>query len=167
MFPGRAPYNRAEGKIGQAPKQRIEAMKAMTKTLAMLVAAAVLGLAQPTAARAAEAHHAGYVALGLASLFLVGASHALAAGDHHGKPYYNAPRRRHFRPLARHRGPGFGQGHRGRGHGFRPQRGPCHPVSKIVHDAYGQPLKIAGTMCYDAYGRSYVVPGSRYVVHRW
>jgi len=162
MSPGRAPYNRAEGKIEQGPKQRIKAMKAMTKTLALLSVAAVLGLAPPTAARAAEAHHAGYLALGVASLFLVGASHAPAAGHRDGKTYYSAPRHRHGRPFAAHNRRG------GRlGHGFWPRRRPCHPVYRIVHDAYGQPLKIAGTMCYDAYGRSYLVPGSRYLVRRW
>jgi len=137
-------------------------MKAMTKTLALLSAAAVLSLAPPTAARAAEAHHSGYVTLGLASLFLVGASHAPAAGRRDGKTHFSAPRHRQGRPFAAH------NRHGGRlGYGFRPRRGPCHPVYKIVHNAYGQPLKIAGTMCYDAYGRPYLVPGSRYLVRRW
>lgn len=139
-------------------------MKAMTKTLALLVAAALLSVTQPTAARAGDGHRAGYVALGLASLFLLGASHAVAAEQHRGTVYYSPPRQRHFRPLARRRGPGIQREYMG---GYSAGHGSCHPVSKIVHDAYGQPLKVAGTMCYDAYGRSYVVPGSRYVMHRY
>ncbi len=41
----------------------------------------------------------------------------------------------------------------------------CHTVSKIGYDNYGRKAKIGGTMCYDSYGNSYVVKGSRYVIH--
>lgn len=41
----------------------------------------------------------------------------------------------------------------------------CHTVSKIGYDGYGRKAKIGGTMCYDSYGNSYVVKGSRYVIH--
>ena len=43
----------------------------------------------------------------------------------------------------------------------------CHSVSKWAYDDYGQKLKIGGTMCYDAYGQAYVVPGSRYLIHQY
>ena len=33
------------------------------------------------------------------------------------------------------------------------------------YDGYGRKAKIGGTMCYDSYGNSYVVKGSRYVIH--
>ena len=39
-------------------------------------------------------------------------------------------------------------------------RKPCHKVSKINYD--GQ--TIVGTMCYNKYGRGYIVSGSRYHV---
>ncbi len=127
-------------------------MTSVTKILALGVAAAALALAPLSAARASERHHAGYVALGLATLALLGTRHALAAGHRNRQVYYSASPQR-FRP-ARHR---QRQRHR---------YGPCHTVYKMTYDGYGHPLKVAGTMCYDAYGRSYVVPGSRYVVHR-
>ncbi len=41
----------------------------------------------------------------------------------------------------------------------------CHTVDKIGYDDYGRKAKIGGTMCYDSYGNSYVVKGSRYVIH--
>jgi len=40
----------------------------------------------------------------------------------------------------------------------------CRPVFKYTYDRYGRRTKTGGTMCYDAYGEGYVVPGSRYVV---
>ena len=125
-------------------------MTPVTKILALTLAAALLALAPLSAARASERHHAGYLALGLATLALLGTSHALAAGHHHGQVYYAPPPRpaRHGRQRQRH------------------SYGPCHTVYKMIYDAYGHPLKVAGTMCYDAYGRSYVVRGSRYVVYR-
>ncbi len=43
-------------------------------------------------------------------------------------------------------------------------RKPCHQVSKTVYDEYDIPHTIAGTMCYDRYGDSYIVSGSRYHV---
>ena len=130
-------------------------MTPVTKILALAVAAAVLALAPLSAARASERHHAGYVALGLATLALFGSRHALAPDHRQRQVYYGASPQR-FRP-ARHR-----QRQR-----QRHRYGPCHTVYKMTYDGYGHPLKVAGTMCYDAYGRSYVVPGSRYVVHRY
>ena len=40
----------------------------------------------------------------------------------------------------------------------------CRHVSKDGYDVYGRPALIGGTLCYDAYGRSYIVDGSRYVI---
>lgn len=125
-------------------------MKPVTKILALLVTAAALALAPLSTARASERHHAGYIALGLATLALLGTSHARAAGHHQKQVYYSAP------PRSVRRG----------GHRQRYRREPCHTVYKTTYGAYGHPLEVAGTMCYDAYGRSYVVRGSRYVVHR-
>ena len=130
-------------------------MTPVTKILALAVAAAVLALAPLSAARASERHHAGYVALGLATLALLGTHHSRAAGHHNRHVYYGASPHR-VRPGV----------HRQRQR-QRHRYGPCHTVYKMSYDAYGHPLKVAGTMCYDAFGRSYVVPGSRYVVHRY
>ncbi len=41
----------------------------------------------------------------------------------------------------------------------------CHPVTGIGRDRYGRRAKFGGTMCYDRYGSSYIVPGSRHVIH--
>jgi len=41
----------------------------------------------------------------------------------------------------------------------------CHPVSKNIIDRYGHHRKVAGTMCYNKYGQSYIVSGSRYYKH--
>ena len=43
----------------------------------------------------------------------------------------------------------------------------CHQVSKHGYDGYGNKAKIGGTMCYDGYGRPYVVKGSRYIIHSY
>lgn len=47
-------------------------------------------------------------------------------------------------------------------HSSRYSRKACHPVTKIVTDSRGYYQSLAGTMCYDNYGQSYIVPGSRY-----
>jgi len=41
---------------------------------------------------------------------------------------------------------------------------PCHPTSKIGYVDYGRRARIGGTMCYDAYGKPYIVQGSRYII---
>lgn len=66
---------------------------------------------------------------------------------HHAK-------RRHF-----HRRPHHGHFSR---HGYA-ARGGCHEVTKVGH-RHGQKALIGGVMCYDGYGRGYVVKGSRYVI---
>ena len=37
-------------------------------------------------------------------------------------------------------------------------------MSKHGFDRNGRPARIGGTLCYDAYGYAYVVPGSRYLI---
>ncbi len=72
---------------------------------------------------------------------------------------YYAPRRHAYLPRFRPARPYYKRSaHRGYGRA-------CHPVSKIGYDDYGRKAKIGGTMCYDSYGNSYVVKGSRYVIH--
>lgn len=39
----------------------------------------------------------------------------------------------------------------------------CHPVTGIDYHL-GHRAKVGGTLCYDAYGRAFIVPGSRYVI---
>lgn len=41
----------------------------------------------------------------------------------------------------------------------------CHPVSRLGYDRYGRKVKFGGTMCYDRYGDSYIVKGSRHIIH--
>ena len=48
-------------------------------------------------------------------------------------------------------------------HQSRQQR--CRPVTGIGRDRDGRKAKFGGTMCYDRYGSSYIVPGSRHVIH--
>lgn len=41
---------------------------------------------------------------------------------------------------------------------------PCHRVIRTeIH--YGRLAKIGGVMCYDRYGRAYIVRGSRHAIH--
>ncbi len=72
---------------------------------------------------------------------------------------YYAPRRRAYVPRFRPARPYYKRtAHRGYGRA-------CHTVSKIGYDGYGRKAKIGGTMCYNSYGNSYVVKGSRHVIH--
>jgi hypothetical protein len=76
----------------------------------------------------------------------------------HGKHARRGHQRRHGHFARR--------GHGGRHGPYFAGRG-CHQVSKIRHDGYGGRKRIVGTMCYDRYGNSYIVPGSRHVAHRY
>jgi hypothetical protein len=123
----------------------------------------------------------------IAALVSLGASHATAGGGrhhggksyggkhyggkryggyhHNGHDYYyyavplafilgvlSAPRPTYYRPLAYRY--------------YRPVYRPaCHFVVKDAYDAYGRFAKFGGTMCYDAYGRAYIAPGSRHIIH--
>lgn len=42
--------------------------------------------------------------------------------------------------------------------------GSCHPVVGHGRDHFGRRAKFGGTMCYDRFGRGYVVADSRYVI---
>jgi hypothetical protein len=56
-----------------------------------------------------------------------------------------------------------GNAHASHGSNYKAQGNGCHAVYKIGYwDGYK--AKIGGTMCYDSYGKSYVIPGSRYVI---
>ena len=84
------------------------------------------------------------------------------AGNYVATPAHWRHRRRRARRFRRQfRRDYYGYG-RGYGRGYY-RRG-CHAVTKTDY-WYGRKAKIGGTMCYDNYGRGYVVPGSRYVIH--
>lgn len=85
----------------------------------------------------------------------------------HGKANRGHGLRRQHRQYRRHGGHRFG-GYRSPGLGHRYFRSPrgCHPVSRHVYNRFGDPIKLRGTMCYDRYGRGYIVPGSRHVYRR-
>ncbi|MEE9140472.1 MAG: hypothetical protein V3U18_06815 [Alphaproteobacteria bacterium] len=51
------------------------------------------------------------------------------------------------------------------GHGRHAFGRACHAVSKIGHVGHGRKANIGGTMCYDRHGVSYIVAGSRYIIH--
>ena len=110
-----------------------------------------------------------------------GISISIGNGHHYGhhnhsNHYSHNYKRKHYykRSYSRkhnHHGYGYSNQHRSykKHHGYKKHVGryDCHAVTKWAHDDYGRKLKIGGTMCYDAYGRSYVVPGSRYVITQY
>ena len=89
----------------------------------------------------------------------IGFGHGHGHGHYHGhySHRYHRPRNSLKSPLRYYR---YDTGH-GYHHGSARS---CHPVHKWVTDHYGRQSQIGGTMCYDAYGNGYVVPGSRYVI---
>ena len=126
-------------------------------------------LPSPAAAKPGGGHHGG----GLHVKLHKGGNHAYRRGNHYAglfgyllgsRPYYArgayyAPRRHAYVPRFRPGRPYYKRSaHRGYGRA-------CHTVSKIGYDDYGRKAKIGGTRCYDSYGNSYVVKGSRYVIH--
>lgn len=40
----------------------------------------------------------------------------------------------------------------------------CFPVTKYGYSDWGRPVLIKATMCYDRFGKTYIVPGSRHIV---
>lgn len=85
--------------------------------------------------------------------------HGHGHGYKYGKPIYNFV----------FGFPGHGSWAR---HGYKPHKrvrhyrhNRCHPVSRIGYDRYGRKVKFGGTMCYDRYGASYIVRGSRHIIH--
>ena len=126
-------------------------------------------LPSPAAAKQGGGHHGGGHHVKLHK----GGHHAYRRGHRYAgvlgyfpgyRPYYArgayyAPRRHAYLPRFRTNYPYYKpSAHRGYGRA-------CHTVSKIGYDDYGKKAKIGGTMCYDSYGNSYVVKGSRYVIH--
>ena len=47
--------------------------------------------------------------------------------------------------------------------GYVKRNSGCHPVSKVRWDR-GRKARFGGTLCYDAYGNGFIVPGSRYLI---
>ena len=89
--------------------------------------------------------------------------------DHaHSHRKHHHPRRHH----RQHRQHGHfrGHGHRfhrrrfGPRHFGRAARRPCEQVVRTIVDRAGYSRRVGGTMCFDDYGRGYIVPGSRYVI---
>lgn len=129
----------------------------------------------------------------LAALFTTGAAvDVFASGKHKSHAYGYGRDRGHAEGHQRHRGHNrharvaplihlFGGLHQlSRGfhqrpriaYGYRPRHGanrgysrPCHAVTKIGYDGYGRRAKFGGTMCYNHYGRPYIVVGSRHIIH--
>ncbi len=64
------------------------------------------------------------------------------------------------------RGQRLGRGQRLR-HGGRIAAASCHRVRRHGFDRRGYRVLFGGVMCYDAYGTSYVVDGSRTVIRRY
>lgn len=110
-------------------------------------------------------------------------SGAHGGGHHYGSPYGHRYRPHHpglsffhgydkhgaHRRHRRHHGPSVrhhGGGHHGTGHAPTSAYG-CRAVTKKGYDAYGRPALIGGTLCRDAYGRSYIVDGSRHVIQSY
>ena len=79
------------------------------------------------------------------------------------RPYY-APQRHHYnghtRPYY-----SYSDGYDGGRQGYQSYgNAGCHPVFKFGH-WNGRPAKVGGTMCYNRHGGSFVVSGSRYLIH--
>ncbi len=62
-------------------------------------------------------------------------------------------------------------GHRFRGHRFRSRgfrgygfRRGCHRVSRFRITRHGRCVRFGGVMCYDHWGRPYIVAGSRFII---
>ncbi len=43
----------------------------------------------------------------------------------------------------------------------------CRSTYKYQNDKHGNKTRIKGTLCYDSYGKAYIVPGSRYVADNY
>ena len=109
-----------------------------------------------------------------------GISISISSGHHHQHSAYcghNYKRKHYYQRSYPRKYNSHGYGYRDKNHrrygkhaGYKNKhlgRYDCHAVSKWAYGDYGQKLKIGGTMCYDAYGQSYVVPGSRYLIRQY
>ena len=105
-------------------------------------------------------HHYGLLLLPFAYLF--GYAHGAYRGHH------SYPRHRyggHSYGGRHHGGHSHGHNYGHKSHGYKSAPRACHSVTKIAYDAYGRRAKFGGTMCYDAYGAAYILPGSRHIIH--
>ncbi|MEM8986199.1 MAG: hypothetical protein AAGC95_05695 [Pseudomonadota bacterium] len=80
-------------------------------------------------------------------------------GGHKGYSHKNYGYKNHGYKKNRYKNRSYGESY-----AYKPKARACHPVQK---DGYwrGYRARIGGTMCYDGYGGSYVVKGSRYLIH--
>jgi hypothetical protein len=109
-----------------------------------------------------------------ASVAVLAAPAAAGGGSHYGKYGYDDDR-----GYGHREGPGYWRKHGHHGvtvHFWKPVaprpayyprrvQAACHPVIGRGTDHFGRAAKFGGTMCYDRFGRGYVVPGSRHVIH--
>jgi hypothetical protein len=115
-----------------------------------------------------------FLVLALVAFGVVAAASAAAAHDDRGVVYRKYTSDRHGHPYDRRYWKKYG--HHGvtvyywkparhwRGYYGRPRRTACYPVVGKGRDHFGRRARFGGTMCYDRAGRSYIVPGSRYVI---
>lgn len=90
-------------------------------------------------------------------------SHRKHHKKHHGKHHYGHGGKHHNGDHGGHRSRNHLKHAYGYGRKHYRQAG-CHPISKEGY-WYGRYGLIGGTMCYNHYGRGYVVDGSRYLIH--
>ena len=117
------------------------------RVVAKLAIAAVVGAFVVMAAPSAKAggYHHGYYYGGPIGFVLGLPFHALHAIGHAFSPHhYYYGHKRHY----------YGSSYSGRG---------CHPVQRQEQVGTPYQVTVRGTMCYDYYGRPYIVRGSRYV----
>lgn len=109
--------------------------------------ALALGIAAPAAA--GDRHHGGHDAYG---------KHSRSDHGRYGHRYWHKHGHHgvavHAWRPARHRPP----------YQARRIHAACHPVIGHGRDHFGRKAKFGATMCYDRYGRGYVVAGSRHVI---
>lgn len=111
----------------------------------LAAAVAVFLIAAAPGAKAGGYHH-GYYYGGPIGFVLGLPFHALHAIGHAFTPYPY-----HYRHKPYH----YGSSYPGRG---------CHAVQRVEQVGTPYQVTVRGTMCYDYYGRPYIVRGSRYVV---
>ena len=76
--------------------------------------------------------------------------------------------RRHHKFKRHHTRQGYFPRHGQRfGHARRIPAASCHQVRRHSFDRRGYRVLFGGVMCYDAYGTSYLVDGSRTVIRRY
>ncbi|MBL1321817.1 MAG: hypothetical protein COA63_012265 [Methylophaga sp.] len=130
-----------------------------TQTIA-ISSAILLGLVSLTAS-------AGSLTLGYSSGGHHNQHHSYGYGHHYSSKQYNygyGYGHRKSYAYQQYRAPHYQQRKHNNYNNHSTYTKPCHQVSKMVVDDYGQYQKVGGTMCYDSYGQGYVVSGSRYQI---